>query len=58
MLAGGCLSGIIVTVSFVADWLMNLSEPVGGFFLLTLLTIGMSGGAAAWLRKVHQEQLS
>lgn len=58
MLAGGCLSAIIVTVSFVADWLMNLSEPVGGFFLLTLLTIGMSGTAAAWLRKVHQEQLS
>lgn len=58
MLAGGCLSGIIVTLSFITNWLMNLPEPVGGFFLLTLLTIGMSGAAAAWLRKVHKEQLS
>lgn len=55
MLAGGCLSGVMVFVSLTADNLLNDLDSAGSFLLLGLLIIGLSGAAAAWLRKVHKE---
>lgn len=54
MLAGGCLSGITVTISFVAYKLLR-DLDAGGFLALTLLVVGMGAAAAFWLKKVHQE---
>lgn len=52
MLAGGCLSGIVVLVTFLSKYM--LKNPVG-FLFLALLIIGMGTGAAVWLRNVHRE---
>ncbi len=56
MLAGGCLSGIVVIVAFAANFLLRDLDEAGIFLLLALLIIGLSSAAAIWLRKVHREQ--
>jgi uncharacterized membrane protein len=55
MLAGGCLSGIVVIVAFVAEKILRGGDA-GAFLLLALLIIGLSTAAAIWLRNVHKEQ--
>jgi len=55
MLAGGCLSGIVVIVGFIAS---HMSGDAGGLFLISLLIIGLASGAAAWLRKLQREMSS
>lgn len=55
MLAGGCLSAIVVVVSLVVEYVL-LDETAGGFLLLALLVIGLGGASAVWLRQVHCEQ--
>lgn len=57
MLAGICLSGIMVTISFLSLALLDDFEA-GGFLLIAIVLIGMGSGAAIWLKKVHQEWLS
>jgi uncharacterized membrane protein len=57
MLAGGCLSGIVVVVGFLGRNMLD-HLTAGGFLLLALLVIGLGTGAAIWLRKVHQERAS
>jgi len=57
MLAGLCFSAIIVTNSFFANILFKENDPVGGFFLLSLLVIGMAAAAAKWLKRVQKEML-
>lgn len=54
MLAGCCLSGITVSVSFTGKHLLE-NFSAGGFLFLALLVMGMGAGAAFWLKKVHQE---
>jgi len=54
MLAGGCLSGITVLVSFLGKHLLK-DWAAGGFLLLAMLVIGLGAGAAYWLKSVHRE---
>ncbi|MBK8973533.1 MAG: DUF2157 domain-containing protein [Hahellaceae bacterium] len=54
MLAGGCLSGIVVVTAFLSRHLLYNN---GGdlFLLMALLVIGMGAGSATWLRNIHRE---
>lgn len=52
MLAGGCLSVIIVLVSLLVR---NMNNSSGGYLFSALLIIGLGAGAAVWLRNVHRE---
>ena len=54
MLAGGCLSGIVVTVAFVARHTIT-SGAGGNLLLIALLIIGLGTGAAVWLRNIQRE---
>jgi uncharacterized membrane protein len=54
MLAGTCLSGIVVVISFVAKHVLD-GLHAGGFLLLALMVVGMGTGAAVWLRNIHRE---
>lgn len=54
MLAGICLSGIVVSVTFMARHMLENGSS-GSFLFLALLVIGLGTGTAIWLRKVHQE---
>jgi uncharacterized membrane protein len=54
MLAGCCLSGIVVLVTFLGRQLLENGEA-GGFLILALAVIGLGAGAAVWLRNVHRE---
>ncbi len=54
MLAGGCLSGVVVTISFMTKHVFNFNSSES-FLLLSLITIGLGAGSAVWLRRVHQE---
>lgn len=56
MLAGGCLSGIVVSVAFIAHSLSREFHEAGTFLLLALVIIGLSSAAAIWLRHVSREQ--
>lgn len=57
MLAGGCLSAITVTVSFLGKHLLE-DGSAGGFLFLALAVIGMGAGAAFWLKNIHRENQS
>jgi uncharacterized membrane protein len=54
MLAGCCLSGIVVVVAFLGRQLLD-SGGAGGFLFLALVVVGLGAGAAVWLRNVHRE---
>jgi len=54
MLAGGCLTVIVVVVSFFSRHMLDKWEA-GSFLFLSLLVIGLGAGAAVWLRNVHRE---
>lgn len=55
LLAGTALSIIAVVLSFVGKLLFDHSRNDGAFLLMALLVIGMGGGFAFWLKKIHQE---
>lgn len=56
MLAGACLSGILVVVMLVAEKMIWLkTADAGNFLVLTILTLGLSAAAAAWLKRVQRE---
>ena len=57
MLAGGCLSSIVIIVTFA---IQSLSEDfIEAFFLLiSVLIIGLTSLATMWLKKVNKEMLS
>jgi uncharacterized membrane protein len=55
MLAGTALSAIVVSTAFLGDQFLKRSNA-GGFLLIGLVVIGMSGAAAWWIRKMLQEQ--
>lgn len=54
MLAGGCLSGIVVLVTFLSKQMLGNGSS-GSFLFLALLVIGLGTGAAVWLRNIHRE---
>lgn len=54
MLAGMCLSGTLVVVSFLAHAIIDSFEA-GGFLLIAIVLIGMGSGATIWLKRIHQE---
>lgn len=54
MLAGMCLSGIIIVVSFLSRTILD-DFGAGGFLLVAIALIGMGSGATIWLKRVHQE---
>lgn len=56
MLAGACLSGILIIVALVAKNLLSLgSADAGSFLLLAILMLSLGAGAAAWLKRVQRE---
>lgn len=57
ILAVCCLSGITVTVSFLSKHMLQHGDAAA-FLLLACLVIGMGGGAAFWLKNIHQERQS
>jgi uncharacterized membrane protein len=54
MLALGCLSGIVVVVAWCAKFLMDTGDSAM-FLLLFLLTVGLTTGAAMWLKTLIKE---
>lgn len=54
MLAGGCLSVIIVVITLLAMQIMETGEE-GALLLLSVLIIAMGSGATYWLKQVHKE---
>lgn len=57
MLAGLCLSVIVVITSFFVNILFKGNDPIAGFFILSLLVIGMAAAAAKWLKSVQKDML-
>ena len=55
MLAGFCLSLIVVVTGFLARHMLDHDDPLA-FLLLAGLVIAMGSGAAFWLRGIHREQ--
>ncbi len=54
MLAGGCLSVIVVFTAFLGRVMLHHSD-VGGFLILALIVTGMGSGSAFWLKNIHRE---
>ena len=54
MLALCCLSGIVITVAWCVNT-FNLTGDADTFILLFLVTIGLTSGAAVWLKKLMKE---
>ena len=54
MLAGGCLTAVVVLVSFISKHMLKNGEPAV-FLFVALIIIGMSTGIAMWLRSIHRE---
>lgn len=58
MLAGLCLSAIVVITSFLANQLLDHHDAIGGFFFLTLIVVAMAAASAKWLKYIQKEMLS
>ena len=58
MLAGLCLSSIVVLTSFFANQLLDRHDSIAGFFFLTIIVIAMAAGAAKWLKHIQREMES
>ncbi len=54
MLAGGCLSGIVVLITLMSKQMLN-DWSAGSFLILFFMVISLGAGAAVWLRNVYQE---
>lgn len=54
MLAGACLTGIIVTIAFLSKHLLR-DWDAGGLLLLALIIVGLGSWAAIWLKSIHKE---
>ncbi|EPC03174.1 hypothetical protein L861_22965 [Litchfieldella anticariensis FP35 = DSM 16096] len=57
MLAGGCLSAIVITVVFLARHLLWQAEAAG-FLFLSLAVLGLGAAAIFWLKRLHAEMHS
>ena len=58
MLAGLCLSAIVVLTSFFARHLLDGHDSGGGFFILTFMVIGMAAAAGKWLKHIQREMMA
>ncbi len=56
ILAGICLSVIIITTLFFSNILYRNDDEIGAFLFMILLLIGMATGATVWLKKIHRGQ--
>ena len=54
MLAGGCLSSIVVIESLLSKLMLH-SLGAGGYLLIAFVVIGLGAASAAWLKNVHRE---
>ena len=54
MLAGMCLSGILITVSFLSNAMLQ-GFDAGGFLVVAMALIGLGSGATIWLKGIHRE---
>ncbi len=57
MLAGGCLSVVVVVTTWLADRFLGLTDA-GGYLVVALAVIGLSAAAAHWLKRVKAEMAS
>ena len=55
MLSGIALSSIVVAASFLLKVLFETDMNIGSLFVSTILIVGMSAGAAFWLKKIQKE---
>jgi hypothetical protein len=53
MLAGLCLSAIMVVIMFLAQNLLQLDSP-GGFLFIALVLISLGSAASVWLKNIHR----
>ena len=53
MLAGGCLSSIVVLVALLAE-ILNGADA-GGYLFIAMVVIGLGAGSAMWLKRVHRQ---
>jgi hypothetical protein len=58
ILAGFCLSAIVVITTFFSYHMLDHGEVAGAFLLLTFMVIGMATAAAKWLKSIQKELLS
>lgn len=54
MLAGLCLSGIVIASAFLVKAMLDLGGG-GGYLVIAIAIVGMATAAAAWLRNVNRE---
>lgn len=54
ILASGCLSAIVVIITFLSLHLLK-GSLIGGFFILALFVIGLGTASAYWLKSLHKE---
>lgn len=55
MLAGGCLSIVVVVTAFFAKVLFETRADAGGFLLISLAVIAMGAASGWWLKQIANE---
>lgn len=56
VLAGGCLSVIVVVTAFLAKNILDSRAKAGGFFFIALAVIAMAAASGWWLKQVAREE--
>lgn len=56
VLAGGCLSVIVVVASFLTRHMMRGNFEAGALLIIGLLVIGMASAAGVWLKNLANEE--
>ena len=56
VLAGGCLSAIVVVTAFLARHLLNSRAEAGGFLFIAIVIIAMAAASGWWLKQVAREE--
>ena len=54
VLAGGCLSVIVVVTAMIGRYFMRQGDP-GGLLVLAMAVLGMGAMAVIWLKRLHRE---
>lgn len=56
VLAGGCLSAIVVVTAFLARHLLNSRAEAGGFLFIAMAVIAMAAASGWWLKQIAREE--